>query len=845
RRHRSAWRLQIVQRVLLGPWLPGCLAPRSATDTLWRALLDLAGDDLDHQRRLLRLATPPADQVGVALFPVALNAHCGSIRQLRVVEAGRIVAHPADEGTRQALDLARRWVSSATGTPLSLLQTLHFAVSPQLPSDHPIEGGSMGWAAVVALMSWLLRRPVRGGLVFTGALQDTVQGPRAAPVRPETISAKLLATRHHGAAQVLVLHRVHASDVQLPVVSGPGIRGLDELSEVVMHAIGPWTEAARDLHARLGRPPQPTSWSLVGRRLLAVLSFTAEPLSAGQLEQAATAGVWHEPLRAHPVIGAELEALERAGKATRSGGTWALAAEERYDTRALFVDQSWEQQAHEALACALAGGEPTLRAHHLLAAGRLADAAEAMHTALCADFPAAARRIEALGPRGFKRLLAALPQDAETTWSLRIARAGLRLPPPAAAAARRLAEQPTPAARLLTAQALAELLLHLLAEAAVALDAVDRRRLQGLRLRPSLGLLAQCAAALWGRRGADHPVRDTLRTHLEPLGPLHDRLSPLSQLLHGAPGIDTLVNHPERAEEAMCDSGPVLCELVTRCQSALAELKLELNEALDALHLSTPDGATLKLPVRAEAATAEILWHRGTIDGDVRWWSMSSCASQGPVRTPPVAKAPNLAQLPLPVAHMLRRMQRADDNLDRLAALELCLHSLLRIALFTDTTLTHKQLKRLNCRRLLDFIRHAPPSPVRSPLLGGSVEGLLPLLERLQHAPGPLEAWTPLLVEATAWLHAAIGQLPWCVGAMHLDGGGLRFMGMHTVPSPHPGPPTLIGEDGHLHPLGELAQVRDGALWLFRQLDRPPTYTTTRLEQNRLTQHTRSLTPSA
>jgi len=155
----------------------------------------------------LRLWAPPPDRIGEALFPACPDGEAGAV--LRVcVRRGRPDTDPPWlqwPGVESALKRATRVHQGLLRDGAQHPTDFHFAFEP---ADLEFQGGSVGLAALVALVSYCTRLPVPGTLVFSGVLDDhrvglcemdkAVVDAKKQTVRSEMPMAQLCApdTRH-------------------------------------------------------------------------------------------------------------------------------------------------------------------------------------------------------------------------------------------------------------------------------------------------------------------------------------------------------------------------------------------------------------------------------------------------------------------------------------------------------------------------------------------------------------------------------------------------------------------------------------------------------------------------
>lgn len=168
-----------------------------ATWTEVEAIVHAARMPLDERLRVLR--EPRWPRVGVVAFPVVLLGLEAPVGALRWVEASAPVQgdteaddpRVTEKGAREALDRARRAVTRVLPDADLLARHARLRITPDLPSNTRIRGGSLAAATLVALASLHLRREVSPTLAVTGELE----GSRLRPVDERTLAVKRGAIR--------------------------------------------------------------------------------------------------------------------------------------------------------------------------------------------------------------------------------------------------------------------------------------------------------------------------------------------------------------------------------------------------------------------------------------------------------------------------------------------------------------------------------------------------------------------------------------------------------------------------------------------------------------------------
>ncbi len=800
------------------------------------ALLREAGLDDADLRAVIALWGRPRPAVGEAFFPVVLGDGTGLMCVLRVGWKSVLGEPPAcDAAFSEAVSDARRWCVRTLRHGVEPGEALGWSVLPAVP----LEGGSVGFAALAAWSSFLLAAPLPGDAAWTGCLRQEGGGLAVARVPSETLAAKVAAVEHMGLA---TLHLpVHNRDQP-----SAGLR-------VVPHA--KVEDVAREGLAFAWRvpPPPPGTHAGVGElppaahRAMSVLEAADRPLPADVLSRA----IFHPSAWRHAAgIGtAHLhEALRPLGEAVReTEGGYRLDPDAPI-TLGRHADPTWEADAHRALADLVS--DPVTGTEHLALAGELAQARAALRTLLedPREGRAVLERLE--GRLGWDRVEALLveieprggPGLARLGW------AGLGLPWPFSRAAAGLFRSREPTDALFATQALVECVLHGLAAVAVALRCTDREK--NLERRPSVGDLARAALELLQPGGEQHAVRDAL---VRALAPERQRLAELggrfNDALHRPGSLSRLAASPTWASERLEGLLPDVTALVEALRRELAPMAFGPRADAGEWDLVYAGGS---LPLGRAVTTSGsggALFHRGHLDGRPRYWSFESVESAWPDGAPFHATAPlpaplaRVNALPAPVAWVEAVRTRDATPIGRLARLDEHVAAVLRLAWFGAVVALpgrlaapirdseHNWLTRMNHRNLLEEILTCEGAEVPAAFLcrepaRSAMFRLVDGLERLGHAPGPLDRHEALLTELEGWLSTLHVEAPWSAGELvALDGARwLSVMGTRPTdatqpPLDRPGVPgeVVLVEGDRALSLGPFAVYREGRVWLLRE----------------------------
>lgn len=232
------------------------------------------------------------------------------------------------------------------------------------------------------------------------------------------------------------------------------------------------------------------------------------------------------------------------------------------------------------------------------------------------------------------------------------------------------------------------------------------------------------------------------------------------------------------------------------------------------------------------------LFRRGVLDGQVRYWGWDrptdARRTPGQVSTPvvlvdPTAQASSLCpfheqnlpldRLPTPIAQALLALRRETSPLLRLALIDESLHWLLRLAI-PEASAAHNLAKNAGWaqarhkRSLLEAIQRdesataALGAYLRAKPGGALAFRMVGVLERLEHAPGPLSSWGDWIDLASRLLAALMLASPWIEGAelFGLPDGAPKptlFKGLRCRLAP---PPSLVPEP-----------CSPGSIWVVHQ----------------------------
>jgi hypothetical protein len=169
-------------------------------DVTWarvETIVEAARVPLDDRLRALR--EPRWPRIGVVGFPVVLRGFDPPTGALRWVEATLSSDDPStpddprlvDERAREALRSARETLVRVLPDADVLARRARLRITPDLPSNERIQGGSLAAAALVALASLHLRREVTPTHVVTAELERH----RLRPVDDRTLPTKRATTR--------------------------------------------------------------------------------------------------------------------------------------------------------------------------------------------------------------------------------------------------------------------------------------------------------------------------------------------------------------------------------------------------------------------------------------------------------------------------------------------------------------------------------------------------------------------------------------------------------------------------------------------------------------------------
>jgi hypothetical protein len=792
-------------------------------------------------------------------------------------ERGRAEAHDqaSDQGSEQRLDASFREAIEAA----RVFTLRRFAHGPSVrrvgaarvrvlaSPDARLTDGSVALAAFVAFASIALGATVRASRAFSGVLVD---GDFVFP-HAGTIPAKLAATAHHGQFKHLVCPSTRKPDV-LPAAGHESLLLTCNWQGVLAEAFNrSFPELEAEISAELPLPLGPgSSIELVSpaddareeRLLSLIVAAGAWGLAPYDLERAIELpGVWPERVS---FAGGHVERicrrLEATGQIRSRDQVLVAAAPGRGSTRQL-------ELAHQALArLRAAQGELAGQATHLVALGQWHQAAGCVTAALAqGGIPAAAGVIGQLvqqGKPGLPGPFCEAIRGLKPPSLLALSLCWSSLPGPFTALCVRLSRCIDPLDRLFLLQAAAELLLHMLAAAVLSAGRVAGPSGEpsgdvlepDYLLRPSLGILLKAAMRL--RRaprdaGAGAGAAD-LATVLQPVArqvpPRLDAV--LNQLIHHHGGWLELRDLPEKQVDAEIEK---LAASLLPAFDALARLhpSLRAGDAAGAAEL-VAGGVALPLGAHVALTDGGALFYRGLIDGVVRYWAFDepsvfhaaapwdagsdvfSSKAPPPVRRAvpthfplPARRALPINDLPQPIARSMVASRVADGGVAQLACLDAAFGALLRLAVAAElqglpAAVSVVRRGMVTKRHLLDVLT-APAGLSTSSLGrylrdGGGREGaasLLDMLERLEHAPGPVSAWSQLVERARSLLTDLLLGSPFVVDpSCRLVGVGEAspqrcvLHGLearpHRQPAPDPPPGHVLLVDGAkaiaLHP---------------------------------------------
>jgi hypothetical protein len=750
------------------------------------------------------VCTPLPDSIGHALFPVAEATDQGRLLMLEVGWRDAL-GPPPDTGDdfRGAVETARRCAfRAARCDDTEGASALSWRVTP-LPRDAgPLEGDSVGLAALVAWTSWLHRTAPLTRRAYSGRLVNVGGRYEVKPVAPSTLAAKALAIDRIDPGIRVLLPGENANQWggRCRAEAFSGVSDVWRLFPAGVRETSKRLGVGVCTRARVELDPEALA-------TLAVLSASLTPMNDDTLEHLVeeTLSRGAHDRRGQVHLPSILERLQSLDLCVSESRTITPRGEAHID-----LDRAprWCRAAHGALAASQRLPLAQQLAHHLRTGVDTgpACAAEALRGALEVDTVASLAQLaqfcdehrpDHVIPIATVLMSApAVPDPAASLAALMLV--GLELPPPLSATARAVIRGETWVEWLLGTQALFELVLHFVTEVASATGHIGADSAARLSDRPSMGLLRkaliefvgpnsptdQSAKVVWAAlRASDDASR--LATDLE----LATRT--LNEL-HSGTGLTDLVlpGSEAAARDRLGIVAPAIYRLVQAVTRGLrGEASLGTSEQHGHLALQVRD-ATCPLVLTGtrshqNSGVAERGWRRGTIGGHVRWWSFSSSFSSGGP-PPPVATGgappPSPGDLPLPLARVaigaLKTRRDGGSPLARLSAIDLALGVLLRLAnapsiavaaaqpqaRLSDKGTIFRALSRGNHRNhhalLLDPA--SPQTPLSDALRGALNGHLLHLIdgvERHQHAPGPLSSWEPAVRSLDATLDDLLARI--------------------------------------------------------------------------------------
>jgi hypothetical protein len=849
------WAKEVLDRVE-GDWLEGSLCPAPTEDAELGSTRSLSGRlrELLLKARLApspsleQLWRAPTPRIGAASFPVVESSHLktGSLRQVCLGWGNQSTPRyePLEQGGfRGEVDRAVRQTCRLLGAPLP--DGAVWWIRPDVLGNRDLEDGSAGFAAAVATASWLLRRAAPINLAFTGFVgappPDRFGG---------TLAAKARIVSRHGYIRQLVVP-LDYSDTPLDRLERVPVRGLDELLERVFGArpVRDYQSARRGDHrARRGELAE------VENRALALLACALEPLSLGELAEAILClNVWEISLDRTPVTRQVVDRLLELGLVREVEERFV--GEQTPELRHL-SEGLWPARAHRSLAMTLPEERRLRRCHHLLALGETPQAAACLQPIVttAGSLEDATWGLERLSQHHTREridaLLSTLP-EGEQAWCLRLGWMARQTGWPLAPSATQLFQQSAPQDRLMGLQGLVETILHLLVACTRGLGAVNDKHLEAMHRRPSLGLMCRILEEFsQAREIPEHPVGEALFTHLRPVfagGERSDGIGAMfNRYLHGPGGFAGALAVPGVAEACIERLGPALEPLLKAVRELLGTLQLRRVERrwVIATAKGGETGVDLSRSVSGGDEDSKLLWRRGLVQQRERYWRLDGL-EQVPEPETFSGSAPRSDLLPQPIARAMATagLSRARSG-ERAAALEAAFDAALRLAWFSSLApwlagagwrlrgLQAHYLGRMNHRNLLAGLASMrdegtllPPGEalmLREPILWSLVSDL----ERLQHAPGPIERWRPNLDRIETNLYALLEGLPWCNGEVLLiagEGGARwRCTGFAAARESSAGTDSdglaFVGADGRW-PLAPLACFMGGDVFLLRQLN--------------------------
>jgi hypothetical protein len=808
--------------------LPGVLRAAPALRTRVLAMADEAGLAPAEMNALVGLWGTLRVGVGEALFPVALHDTAAVVCLLRVGWAGAPAAPvQAEDDFRAAVDRALDWVVEELrdGDP-AFRAALTWTVEPRIP----VRGGSVGFAAIVAAASFLLRTPPSAREAWTGCLHErsTLDAERVADT---TLGAKIAAVDSAG---LLVLHVPAGQDTVAP--GALKLQGHAKAKAVL--------DAAFD---RRRGPPRaaPTldvsKLPVASLRVLAILEAAGRPLDRVTLAQALSHGEhWPEPLDGPAHLGVAVDRVQ--DRIQQEDGRLRLRP-----AKATPTDPTWIRAAHRALFAVSTA--PADRFVSAVNGGLSPDGA-------LRDVLASAGRAEleqlagALGEEELSRHLLNVGFGGRAG-ILRLAWAGVRMPWPLAPIAEPLFAAESEADLLLGIQALLECALHLVATVALALGcAAPGKRLAE---RPSFGQLAGLAKKISQVPEVDHPLRRALADALAASPDDVDAVTrDVNALIHDRQAFARLADGLTDGVARLLPAAVRLAEALSR---GLRDAQVRRIRGSTDLEVVAPEGPPIPLGRELRVAADEpgpAYFYRGRLADKVRYWSFEGAEplwTEGapfPADAPIATPLPRVDALPAPLACVEARVRsKLRAPIARVARLDEHLAGVLRLALFSTLAALpdgitapvsageRNWLSLGNARNLYDELvaRCGAHSPGAFLLDGEAREAVLRLidgLEQIGHAPAPLSASEPLLTVLESWLPVLHAGAPWVGGARlvgfergkawSLSGVGTTEAAPVALPRiPTEGEIWLAGPDGAWS-FGPFAELHDGKAWWLRRV---------------------------
>ena len=161
-----------------------------------------------------RLMSQPQLPPGVVLFPVALEGR--SYGCIRAIQVGWSWSSELDLDRNQVQSSFRKSVEQAREITIRCypeykkqLKLARWRIVPLFKDMKVLEGGSIGFAALVAWHSWLFRRPVSSNYIFSGCidLESPLHSPTLLPVHERTRKQKLDVARGYKWIKRFYLHK--------------------------------------------------------------------------------------------------------------------------------------------------------------------------------------------------------------------------------------------------------------------------------------------------------------------------------------------------------------------------------------------------------------------------------------------------------------------------------------------------------------------------------------------------------------------------------------------------------------------------------------------------------------